>query len=260
MNPSKLQEELQTRWVGQNIVFSHMTASTSDLAKELAAAGAAEGTVVVAETQTCGHGRLGREWISPVGGLWFSTILRPRVEPSDGGKLVFVAGLAVAKSLRELYNLSVTTKWPNDVLANGKKVCGILATMKTTRRRINYVVLSVGINANFEVRTLPKALWSNATTLQTELEGKISLECLFKMVLEKLESCYDLFMSGGFGLILEEWKNLASFLGRQVDVIGLDEKCAGQASDVDSNGHLILTLSDGSKRRILAGDISVRPM
>jgi biotin-[acetyl-CoA-carboxylase] ligase BirA-like protein len=258
MDSSKLQEELQTRWVGQSIVFSHTTASTNDMAKELAAAGAAEGTVVVAETQTCGHGRLGREWISPVGGLWFSTILGRRVEPYEASKLGFVAGLAVAKALRESYDLSVATKWPNDVLVNGKKVCGILVEMKTKGQIIDYVVLGVGINANFKVKILPEVLWDDATTLETELGRRINLERLFKTVLEKLESVYDVFTDRGFGPVLNDWKSFACFLGRRVEMFASDERFDGSALDVGDDGSLILGLDDGSTKRVLVGDISIR--
>jgi biotin-[acetyl-CoA-carboxylase] ligase BirA-like protein len=258
MDPSKLQEKLQTRRVGQSIVFSHTTVSTNDSAKELAALGAAEGTVVVADTQTCGHGRLGREWISPVGGLWFSTILRPSVEPHDASRLVFVAGLAVAKALCESYDLSVATKWPNDVLANGKKVCGILVEMKTKGQIIDYVVLGVGINANFKVKILPEVLWDDVTTLETELGRRINLERLFKAVLEKLESVYDVFTDRGFGPVLNDWKSFACFLGRRVEMFASDERFDGSALDVGDDGSLILGFDDGSTKRVLVGDISIR--
>jgi BirA family biotin operon repressor/biotin-[acetyl-CoA-carboxylase] ligase len=258
INVNRLQELLRTRRIGRSIVFSDTVASTNDLAKELAALGAMDGTVVLAETQTRGRGRLCREWISPAGGLWLSTILKPKLEPSHACKLVFVAGLAVANTLRELYDLAVATKWPNDVLTNGKKMCGILAEMNTMGRRLNYVVLGIGINANFEVKVFPEALRESATTLQKELGGKVNLERLLRVLLEKLESTYDLFTSQGFPAVMDEWKSFACFLGRHVEVMNTNEEFDGLALDVDGDGSLILRLEDGSMRRVLVGDVSVR--
>jgi BirA family biotin operon repressor/biotin-[acetyl-CoA-carboxylase] ligase len=198
MNVERVRKELRTRLVGRSIIFRHVAASTNGLAKELASRGARDGTVVVAGAQTCGRGRLGSEWVSPAGGLWFSVVLRPGVEPSDVIKLVFVAGLAVAKALCELCGLDVAVKWPNDVLVRGKKVCGILAEMSTRGRGVDYVVLGIGVNANFEVSALPERLWHGATSLRTELGRRICLERLLRVILEELEGAYDLFLNGRF--------------------------------------------------------------
>lgn len=258
MNVNTLQEGLRTEHVGRSIIVSQAVTSTNDLAKELAALGAKDGTVILAETQTSARGRLNRTWVSPRGGLWFSTILRPRLEPSDAGRLTFAAGLAVAKTLRELYDLNTSTKWPNDVLVNGKKICGTLAEMSSSGQKTNYVILGIGVNANFEVRLLPEELWRNATSLRTELGKNVSLELLFRTLLEKLEYSCDRFMKKGFASILEEWKAFAEFLGARVELMNAEEKWLGFASDVDVDGSLILRLEDGTMKRFFAGDISVR--
>lgn len=258
MNVGRVQEGLRTQCFGWSIILSRVAASTNDLAKKLAASGAADGTVVVAETQTRGRGRLNREWVSPAGGLWFSALLRPVLEPSHASRLVFVAGLAVAKTLRELYGLDVATKWPNDVLVNGKKVCGILAEMRTAGQRIDYVVLGVGVNADFEVRVLPEELWESATSLKTELGREISLEELFRALLESLETTYDLFLNQGFAPVLQGWKSFAGFLGKHVIVTNVDERWVGTALDVDNDGSLVLRLEDGTEKHVHAGDVSVR--
>jgi len=197
MNADRLQEGLRTKQFGKRIVFLREVDSTNDYAKELASYGAEEGTAVVAETQTAGRGRLGREWISPKGGLYFSVILRPRISASEAVKLVFVAGLAVAKIFEEVYGLHVEIKKPNDVLVNGKKISGILAETNTTGEKVNYTIIGIGINVNFDVKeTLPKELAKNATSLENELDKKIRLEQLFKALIEKLESLYLLFLKG----------------------------------------------------------------
>jgi BirA family biotin operon repressor/biotin-[acetyl-CoA-carboxylase] ligase len=253
----RLQEDLRTKRFGKNIIFLREIDSTNDLAKELAGYGTVEGTVVVAETQIAGRGRLGREWFSPVGGLWFSVVLRPELKPVEAVRLVFVAGLAAAEVLRELYGLKAETKWPNDVLVNGRKVCGILTEMNTTDETVNYVIVGVGVNANFDVKkTFPEDLKTVATSLENELGRKVKLEELFKALLEKLENVYGLFLEEGFGPVLEKWKMYAGFLNCQVEVASGTEKWVGVASDVENDGSLILRLKDGTVKRVF-GDVTL---
>jgi len=259
LNVGRLQEGLRTRRFARNIVFLREIGSTNDLAKELAGYGAVEGTVVVAETQTSGHGRLDREWVSPKGGLWFSIIFRPELKPAEAFGLVFASGLAVAEALRELYGLKAETKWPNDVLVNGRKVCGILTEMNTTGERINYVIVGIGVNANFDVaKVFPEELRKVATSLENGLGRKVSLEELFKVLLGKLESFYELFLKEGFGCILAEWKKYAGFLGCQVEVASGTEKWVGLASDVEDDGALILRLENGTVKRVFVGDATLQ--
>jgi BirA family biotin operon repressor/biotin-[acetyl-CoA-carboxylase] ligase len=254
----RCQELVRTEYIGRRIIFGQAMTSTNDLARQLADLGAVDGTVVVAETQTSGRGRLNREWVSPLGGLWFSTILRPKLKPSEASKLTFVGGLAVAKTLSKLYDLDVSTKWPNDVLTNGKKVCGMLAEMNSSGEKTNHVVLGIGVNVNFEVNVLPKELWENTTSLRTELGRNVNLERLLRTLLEKLEYTYEVFIRKGFDSVLEEWKTFARLLGSQVEVTDSGKKWVGLASDVDIDGHLILKLQDRTEMRVFAGDVSVR--
>jgi len=255
----KFQEGLRTKRLGRKIFFSHEIGSTNEWAKELAMLGASEGTVALAEIQTAGRGRQGREWISPKGGLYFSVILKPKLKPDEAVKLVFVASVAVAEVLRELYGLEVETKWPNDVLVNGRKICGILSEMNTKNEIVDFVVVGLGVNANFDVKeVLPKMLRENATSLMVELDKKIQLEVLFRASLEKLESLYDLFQKNGFGSILEKWKKHAGFLGKCVEVTGGNEFFVGMALDVEDDGGLTIKLEDGTIRHVFVGDVSLQ--
>jgi len=228
------------------------------MAKELACIGAKEGTVIVAETQTRGKGRLCREWISPVGGLWFSVILRPRISPEHSAKLTLLASVAVAKTLARLYHLKVEVKWPNDVLIDGKKVCGILTEASTKGSRLNFVVIGFGINANFPLSKLPASLHDSATTLQKELNRDVSIEALFCSLLEQFEHYYLVFNEGKFEAVLAEWRRLAKFLGSYVYVTSLNEKVEGWAIDVDESGALIIKLKDQTARKMVAGDVTLR--
>jgi BirA family biotin operon repressor/biotin-[acetyl-CoA-carboxylase] ligase len=259
VNVDRLQEGLRTRRFGRTILFLREVGSTNDLAKELASYGVVEGTVVVAETQTAGRGRLGREWVSPKGGLWFSVILKPKLKPAEAVGLVFVAGLAVAEALRELYAVQVETKWPNDVLLKGRKVCGILSEMSTVDEKVNYVTVGVGVNANFDVeKAFTEELRANATSLENELGRKVKLEELFKALLEKLENVYELFLKEGFAPVLGKWKTYAGFLGSQVEVTSGTEKWVGLASDVGNDGALVMKLGDGTVKRVFVGDATLR--
>jgi BirA family biotin operon repressor/biotin-[acetyl-CoA-carboxylase] ligase len=258
LNVNQLQDGLCTRRFGRSILFSREADSTNKWANELATYGADEGTVVIAETQTKGRGRLDREWISPTGGLWFSLILRPNLSPTEAVKLTLVAGLAVAKVLLEMFDLRAETKWPNDVLVNGRKICGVLAEMNTTGETVNFVVVGVGVNVNFDVETVfPEQLKKVATSLEKEVGRKVKLEKLFRALLERLESLYELFIKEGFNPILEEWKNYAGFLGCQVEVLSSTGKMSGLALDVDDEGGLVLRLEDGTVKRVFVGDVSV---
>ena len=255
----KLHEDLCTKCLGRTILFSHEVDSTNNWAKELAMQKALEGTVVVAKTQTSGRGRLGRRWLSPAGGLWFSLILKPELRPAEAVKLTFVTGLAVAKVLCEMFGLEAETKWPNDVLVNGRKISGILTEMNTTGETVKFVVVGVGVNANFDVKKkFPESLRKVATSLENELGRKVLLEDLLRALLEALEIIYELFIREGFNSILEEWKSYAGFLGRQVEVISPTEKLSGLALDVDNEGALVLRLKDGTIKHVFVGDLLMR--
>ena len=258
LNVNQLQNGLCTRRFGRSILFSREVDSTNMWAKELATYGADEGTVTIAETQMKGRGRLDREWISPTGGLWFSIILRPKLNPTEAVKLTLVAGLAVAKVLREMFDLKTETKWPNDVLVNGRKICGVLAEMNTTGETVSFVVVGVGVNVNFDVENVfPEQLKKVSTSLEKELGRKVKLENLFRTLLEQLESLYELLIKEGFNPILDEWKTYAGFLGCKVEVTGPTGKMSGLALDVDHEGALVLRLEDGTVKRVFVGDVSV---
>ena len=259
MKIDKIQENLQTKKLGKKILYLHEIGSTNDLAKELANYGASEGTIVIAETQTAGRGRLNRKWFSPKGGLYFSILFRPKLKAKEIIKLVFVAGLAVAEVLHENYGLNVETKWPNDVLVNGRKVCGILSEMKTKDERVNYAVIGVGINANINVKEeFPEELKTVATSIENELGRKVRLEELLKLLLEKLDILYEQFLEEGFLQVLKRWKEYASFLGKEVEVMDEVKRLHGLALDVDDEGALVIKLEDGTMKRILVGDVSLK--
>ncbi|MEM2119311.1 MAG: biotin--[acetyl-CoA-carboxylase] ligase [Candidatus Bathyarchaeia archaeon] len=257
MNLSRIQEELETRSFGKTIFFQQKIGSTNEWAKKLAKLGASEGTVAIAKTQTSAKGRLCRKWISPAGGLWLSIILRPKLPAKEAAKLVFVSALAVVETFNELYGLRANTKWPNDVLIEGRKVCGILCEMNANDRATDFVIVGIGINANFDARKkLPKDLKTDAVSLRTALGRKIILEELLVALLAKFETLYQTFLKEGFNKILKEWKKHAGFLGCTVEVADQAKKLRGTAQDVDSEGALVLKTKEGTAR-VFVGDMSM---
>lgn len=258
IQPEKIKEGLQTDFIGQEIHHLAEATSTNDIAKELAAKGAEEGTIVISETQTLGRGRLSREWASPEGGIWFSIILRPQVTPKDASKLTFVAAVAVARVIIEMFNLRAEIKWPNDVLIGGNKVCGILTETSTKGDVVDFVVVGIGINANVSLDSFPESLRNCLTSLKEELKEEIERERFLRALLEELERYYTIFMRKNFDLILEEWRNLAGFLGQYVEVVSFDEKIRGRAVDVDQNGALMIKLRNGTVKKVMSGDVTVQ--
>jgi len=255
--PNRVKAGLQTKIIGRTIHYFRSLPSTNDIAKELAQKGAKEGTVIVAETQTRGRGRLRRRWISPRGGLWFSIILRPRISPKDAPKLTLMTSVAVTKTINKLFDLEAEIKWPNDVLVKGKKVCGILTETSTRGDALDFAVVGVGVNANFSVHDFPKNLQVSSTTLKEELKRKIERETLLRSLLEATEHYYSMYIQGKFNTILAEWKSLSKFLGSYVEVLSFDEKIEGWASDIDKNGALVIRLGDQIIRKIVSGDVTI---
>jgi BirA family biotin operon repressor/biotin-[acetyl-CoA-carboxylase] ligase len=232
--------------------------STNEWAKELAMSGANEGTVAIAATQTSGRGRRGRKWVSPRGGLWFSIILRPEMRPAEVFKLTFMAGLSTAETLQKLYHLEVETKWPNDVLVNRRKICGILGQANSFLEKVNFAIVGIGINANFKTsKVLPHLIATTATSIEDELGKEISLEELLAALLERLETDYHTLVNSGFASILARWKIYAKFLGQEVKVVDSPKTITGLAENVDEEGQLIIN-SNSRLRRVATGTVFLR--
>jgi len=225
--------------------------TTQDVADNLARHGCDEGTVVVCDEMSEGRGRLGRSWVAPNGGLWFTVVLRP--PPLPNLQLLSLAtGLAVAKSIRELYGIDARLKWPNDVLINDKKVCGVLIEARAEADLIKYVLVGVGINVNNE---LPKELLNSATTL-SRVTGKVIPRLpLLLTVLKNVDGTYSLIREGRSEVVIKEWVRCSATIGRYVraDVIG-GNTVEGLAVSIDRYGRLVIKTKEGNVA-ISAGDI-----
>ena len=231
----------------QKIHYFPAISSTMDSARDLAKRGAKEGTIVIAEAQTRGRGRLSREWLSPEGGIYFTLILRPRISPAYAPRINLMVAVAVAATIRKLLGLKAELKWPNDVLIEGRKVCGILAEIDAETDVINFVNVGIGINANTSIPQFEKT----ATSLKDVLGREISRKDFLRSLLVEIERRLPLLMKVD---LLDEWKKLSATLKKDVRIMSLGEEVIGQAIDIDATGALILKGKDGSLRTVLVGD------
>jgi BirA family biotin operon repressor/biotin-[acetyl-CoA-carboxylase] ligase len=246
----------KTTTIGKKIQFLSEVASTNTLAMEMAADGTPEGTVVIAETQTGGKGRLGRKWISPKGNLYLSAVLRPNIPMHKAPLITLTGAVAVASAIRTTCGLAAGIKWPNDILISGKKVSGLLTEMSAEQDSIRHIVLGIGVDVNMKMGELPPEVRSLTTTLAAEAGVQINRLVLLQQVLRDLERWYQKFLSNDAD-VLEEWKRLNVTVGNRITVSGAGEALGGLAQGVDRDGRLIVRLDDGTIRTVAAGDVTI---
>lgn len=250
--PEEISYRLGTKTIGKRIHSYESTGSTNDIAQRLAESGSPEGTAVFSEGQSKGRGRLGREWSSPKGkGIYLSLILRPKISPTHASKITLMSAIAVAAAIRKITDLTALIKWPNDIMVNGHKVCGILTEMSAEVNTVKYVVIGIGINVNADKERLPKG----ASSLKSESGEAVSRIELTQELLREIERQYHLFKEKGFEHVITEWRNLSYMLGERVKVMCQDKKIEGCAVDIDLNGALVIRLDSGFTETVTAGDV-----
>ena len=257
--PSEIQIGLDTEIIGKEMNYQPSVDSTNRLAKKLAYHDAEEGTIVVAEEQTGGKGRLDRIFYSPRGkGIWFSIILRPNFSPHDAPKFTLMAAVAVAEAMAR-FNLKPEIKWPNDLMHDGRKLVGILTEMTGEIGKITYMVIGVGINVNISRDEFPEELRGVATSLSEINSEPLSRVYLFRAVLEEFDKLYREINAAGFDKIFDRWKKYNVTLGKTVRVIsaGDGSSFTGKAIDLNADGALVVETADGL-RTVYAGDVSIR--
>lgn len=253
--PAEIRWGLSTRIIGREVLYSKETTSTNDLARELANKGCEEGALVIAEHQRAGKGRLGRSWFSPEGGIYLSLVLRPRTNPASVPLLTLLAGVAVAQTIRRKLDLEALLKWPNDVLVNNKKVCGILAEMEAELDIVNFVILGIGVNVNIETGKLPERLNYPATSLMEEKGERVDRKELVQEILSGVETLYLSFKGQDYTPILKEWRALDSTFKKRIKVKTLQGILDGEAQGIDGDGALRLRLSNGKTKKVLSGEV-----
>nr|WP_114299220.1 biotin--[acetyl-CoA-carboxylase] ligase [Anaerobacterium chartisolvens] len=264
---------LETQVVGKDIKYFNELDSTNTYAKLIAAEGCADGTAVIAEAQTAGKGRLGRGWSSAhKKGIWMSIVLRPLIAPEEIQIMTLAASIAVAKAIEQECHVRPGIKWPNDVLLESKKVCGILTEMNCEIERINFLVLGIGINVNHDMEDFPEALREIAGSLKECCGGEVaepkkefSRKNIIRCILAELDVIYrrlntenEEAYADEAKQIVDEWKKYSVTIGRRVKAAMKGQELVGVATDITRDGRLIIACEDGSIREVMSGEVSVR--
>jgi len=256
LSPLELRPLLNTHDLGQVLHWYEELGSTSDRAKELADEGADHGTVVVAEAQTAGRGRRGRIWASPPRrNLYFSVVLRPELPPARAAELTLVASIALCDALRQA-GVQAGIKWPNDLLASGRKIAGILTELAAEPDRVQWVVVGAGVNVNARAEDFPEELRAGATSVLLERGQAAPRALLAAACFTALEEWLDRHAEEGFGPVREAWRERSVTLGREVIVKADGREIAGTAEDIDESGALLVRSRAGVER-ILSGDVQL---
>jgi BirA family biotin operon repressor/biotin-[acetyl-CoA-carboxylase] ligase len=257
MDEKVIKSQLVTSFMGREIIYYEEVGSTNTEAKQIAL-DSREGTVVIADYQTRGTGRRGRSWdMHPKEAIAMSLILKPAILPQKASMLTLVMGLSVAKAIQLLYKTEVSIKWPNDIIINRKKVCGILTEMNAEKDSIQYVVIGTGINAN--IKSFSEELADIATSLRIELGVKICRAQLISSILEKFELYYSEFLKKeDLSSLMAEYNKLLIHRDRMIRILDPKGTYKACAKGINRDGELIIVTLDGQQLTIGSGEISIR--
>ena len=258
LSETDIRSGIVTRRIGQVIHLFHVVDSTNDEAKALAVRGALEGTVVIADAQERGRGRMGRSWTSPHGvGVYLSVILRPAIQPHDAPSLTLLGAVAVAEAIEKVTGLAAGVKWPNDLIVRGRKVGGILGEVAAETSHLHYVVLGIGINVNQTEGSFEGELRHTATSLRIEAGRSLDRTALIRSLCEALDRWYDRFLSEGPAPVLERLRRSCLTLGQRVVARSGDQQLCGLAVDLDDSGALLIQDANQRLHRLIAGDVTL---
>jgi len=260
LHPVEIKELLNTKFIGKDIVYLDSVDSTNSYGKRLAESDFSDGTVIIAEEQTSGRGRLGRDWVSPKGkGIWMTIILNPYIKPNLASQVTLIAAMAVLKAIKAVYDMDIMIKWPNDLVVNGKKVCGILAELGAEIERVNYLCVGIGINANLDESDFKNQALDMATSLKIAAGMEVERKKLIVRILDIFESYYSKFLEkGSIEFMIEEYKKYLVNMGKEVRLVAKNEEIHAITEDITSEGHLLVRLDDGTLKEISSGEVSVR--
>lgn len=255
--PKEIEVLISNNTIGKEIVYFDSIDSTNSYAKKEANK-LKDGTVILSEEQLLGRGRRGRNWTSPKGtGIWMSLVLKPNIPPTEGVKMTQIAAAAVCKSIRELTGLNALIKWPNDIVINGKKICGILTEMAGELNEVNYIVVGIGINVNTD--GFSSELKEKATSLFIEGGRKIDRRELVVNILKNFEVLYNIYIKDlDLNETLAIVKNYSAILGKEIKIIQGNLEKKVRAIDINDEGLLLVQMDDGSEQLISSGEVSIR--
>jgi len=249
---SEIASYLNTKFIAKKIYYFDTLPSTMDIAMQLGMKGTPEGTIVLAEAQTKGRGRLGRNWLSPkYKGIYLSLILRPKILPNQTPILTLLVAVSICEAVKEKVGIDAQIKWPNDIFIRNKKLGGILTELNAEMDVVRFVVIGVGLNVNNDKKTLV----SGATSLKEHKKEAVNRIELLQEMLRRIEANYMLFQEEGSKPVIERWRQYNVTLGKRVKIISHKEHMEGEALDIDSDGGLLLRSDAGLMQKVMAGDI-----
>lgn len=257
INYDEVKGELLTSIIGKKLIHFQSIGSTNDKAKELAG-DSEEGTVIVAEEQTSGRGRLGRSWSSRGRkGIYASVILKPDMEPANAAKLTLLGAAAVALALADC-GIEALIKWPNDIIIDGKKAAGILTEMSSELGIVNHIILGIGINVNQSVEEIPPELIDKATSLKAASGKPIQRKHLIALVLNRLDELYVQFKeTGDMDHALDICRERSAVIGKDIIVIQGRKQRSGHAVSINHDGELMVRFEEGLEQ-VISGEVSIR--
>ena len=259
MNRNEILDGLNTKTIGKELYLFKEVMSTNTVAKFLSENDVSNGTVIISEKQSGAKGRLGKSWESPLGGIWLSLVVKPNVDHSKIPMITLATGVAVVKTLERIGIENAEIKWPNDVMINDKKVCGILTEAITKFNSIESVIIGVGIDANFNVNVLSEELQEGTTTLDIELGHRVNENEIIRFFLEEFERIGTLFEDGKFEGILKEWRKYSYSIGKIVEVREpFSKSYDGYVLGISREGALVVEKIDGTLEKVISGECIIK--
>ncbi len=256
INKSELLSLIKTSTLGKNVIYFDDINSTNIKGKELAQKDIEDGSLIITEKQTLGNGRFNRKWFSPSGGLWFSLVLRPNIPPTEAPKITQIAAASVYKTLKDL-NINSTIKWPNDVLLNDKKLCGILAEMKCDMDQVHYLILGIGLNVNINENDFDESVKSTATSLKIQFNKQFNRNKILADFLNHFEVLYNRFLTTlDLSETISICKNHSNIFGKKAKLITYNNEEIVTCVSLSDAGDLIVKDSNGIEKAVLTGEIS----
>jgi BirA family biotin operon repressor/biotin-[acetyl-CoA-carboxylase] ligase len=257
--PWEITAGLKTKIFGKHAYYFDSIDSTQKQAMKMSSDEASNGTIIIAEKQTSGKGRLGRKWISPKGGIWFSIILHPKFDISVITLFPIASALALSNAIEKTLNIKSEVKWPNDITIKGKKVAGMLVDASLESNKIENLVLGVGINFDVDVKQIEKILRGTpnfyGVASLSEQNKTIKPILLVQSFLTELEQMYDLLNMGDTKKIIRDWTKKSSTIGQNIELHTENGKIKGKAIRIDDDGALVISENNKS-RRVTSGDIT----
>ncbi|WP_066061028.1 biotin--[acetyl-CoA-carboxylase] ligase [Neobacillus soli] len=249
---------LTTKFIGRNIHYEESVESTQKIAHRLASENALEGTVIIAEEQLSGRGRMDRKWHSPkYTGIWMSLILRPNIPLPKAPQLTLLAAVAIVQAIEEMTDLIPEIKWPNDILINGKKVTGILTELQAEADRIHSIIIGIGINVNQQKEDFPLELQETASSLFIENGDPIPRSYLIKNIFKQFEKLYLLYLDQGFFPIKLLWEGYCISIGKHIRARTVTNTIEGKALGITDDGVLKLEDKTGVIHYVYSADIEL---